>query len=155
MRSRTQVALVLTALLAAIAPARAQLQDHLQCFRVKDSLDLDGSVDIASPQLELEAGCRIAKAKLACLPATGSGVEVNVSSRLPVVGVEQVDARICYPIECPTPGPAERELTDQFGTRTLTKLAPSLLCTPAIPVANLPPPQTRPKGIANLPPTIT
>jgi hypothetical protein len=48
---------------------------------------------------------------------------------LPVYGAQPGD-RICYKVKCPN-HPTNQSVTDQFGTRTLSKFKASLVCTPA------------------------
>jgi len=40
--------------------------------------------------------------------------------------------RLCYKIRCPAPSPPDTLVTDQFGTRTVTRLRARLSCTPAV-----------------------
>jgi hypothetical protein len=114
----------------------AQVADHLKCYRVKDPLRLGGTVDLDTPQFGLDAGCRISKAKLFCVPATKTNVAVTDKATkqpitpLPVTGPDPGD-RICYTVKCPA-GVGDQEVTDQFGTRTVSKLQASLVCVPAV-----------------------
>src|SRR5437667_1295835 len=119
------------------ASAAAQpVADHLKCFKVKDALNLAGTVDLDTPQFGADPGCTISKAKLFCVPATKTNVTVTDKSTgapitpLPVGGPNPGD-RICYKIKCPTAVP-DQQVTDQFGARTLSKFKASLLCTPAV-----------------------
>jgi len=128
--------LVVTAL-ALSTPAVAQ--DHLLCFKVHDPLLLSGTVDLDSPQFGAEPGCKIARATppLFCVPATKTVVEARDRATgqpitpLPISGPNPGD-RLCYKIKCDAPAPSDIEVTDQFGTRTLSGLRAKLLCTPAV-----------------------
>ena len=40
--------------------------------------------------------------------------------------------RICYDVKCPKVIIDDQEVTDQFGTRTLTKFKAKMVCTPAV-----------------------
>jgi hypothetical protein len=51
------------ALVTLIVPFANAQDDHLECFRIKDPINLKGIVDLESSQLGLDAGCRIQKAK--------------------------------------------------------------------------------------------
>jgi hypothetical protein len=54
----------LLALLATVGTSHAQIADHLKCYKIKDPLKIIGSVDLNTPQLGLDPGCRITSAKL-------------------------------------------------------------------------------------------
>ena len=114
----------------------AQTADHLKCYKIKDPVKLAGVVDLSSPQFGPENGCIISKAKFFCVPATKAAVSAidKATGRpitpLPVTGPDPGD-RICYKLKCPEPFPADQQVTDQFGTRTVSKFKPFLLCTPA------------------------
>ncbi len=115
--------------------ARAQVPDHLKCYKVKDALNLAGSADLDTPQFGADPGCTISKAKLFCVPATKTNVAVvdratgDPIAPQPIGGSDPGD-RICYKIKC-TGAVADQPATDQFGSRTLGKFKASLLCTPA------------------------
>jgi hypothetical protein len=117
-------------------PVRAQVPDHLKCYKIKDPLKLAGSVDIETPQFgEDRPGandCQVSKAKLFCVPATKTNVSGVVT--LPFSGAPRPGDQICYKVKCRTPlSPiADQQVTDQFGTRTLAKFKASLLCVPAV-----------------------
>ena len=70
---RCAIAAVLVALSA--SPGRAQT-DHLQCFKIKDSLSLAGVVDLAS-DVSAAAGCKVSKAKLFCAPASKTVISAD------------------------------------------------------------------------------
>src|SRR5262245_25830760 len=99
-------ALVLAAVaLSLTGPAAAQDPDHLKCYKVRDPLLLSGTVDLSSPQLGDEPGCKIGRATpaLFCVPATKTVVEVKDRATgqpiapLPVTGPDPGD-RLCYKI---------------------------------------------------------
>ena len=144
-------------LATAAVPVHAQVADHLKCYQVKDSLNLAGTVDLDTPQFGLDPGCKISKAKLFCVPGTKTNVNVvdkktNLPiTPLPVSGPDPGD-RICYKVKC-LAVPTDQTVTDQFGTRTLTKLKPSLLCAPAI--KGTPTPPSTPTPIPTVTPTTT
>src|SRR5262249_61302300 len=52
---------------------------------------------------------------------------------LPIAGPDPGD-RLCYKLKCEAPAPPDIEVTDQFGTRTVSGLRAKLLCTPAVKV---------------------
>jgi len=106
------------------------LRDHQQCHRIKDPLALTGVIDVAT-SFGVQPGCKIGKAKLFCDPAGKTVVSSNVPVQ-PVSGRGVLDGRSCYVVRCKPPYPAADAVADQFGARTLTKLRPRLLCTPAV-----------------------
>jgi hypothetical protein len=130
-------------LLVAPAVGRAQLEDHLKCYKVKDPVKLTGFVDIDSTQFGLEAGCKIKPGKFFCVPVTKTVVAAEDRTTgspitpLPVAAPPAPGDRMCYKIKCPLNAIASQEITDQFGTRTLTEARPGagfkpfILCTPA------------------------
>lgn len=130
-------------LLLSSTPGVGQVPDHLKCYKIKDPLRLSGYVDLNSPQFGLEPGCKIYPAKLFCVPVTkavqlatdkATGLPITPE---PVPGADPGD-RICYRVKCPVAGPAQQQVSDQFGTRIVTEMRPgkgftaSLLCTPAV-----------------------
>jgi hypothetical protein len=120
------------------APVRAQVADHLKCYKIKDAVKLAAVVDLDSPQFGLEAGCKVTGAKMFCVPASETVISAVDKKRrglsitpLPITGPDPGD-RICYTVKCPKPYPPATQVRDQFGTRTLTKLQPFMLCVPAV-----------------------
>lgn len=124
------VALVL-ALLAA-APARAQLPDHLRCFRIKDSAARTRYLADLVPNLPLlapEPGCTIAvPAKFLCVPADKTNVTPPPPGTSPFAIAQ---TQLCYKTKCPK-RPATLAVADQFGARTVEVKAGNLLCAPAL-----------------------
>ncbi len=116
--------------------SRAEVRDHLECYRVQDPLKLVAVVDL-NTRLGLDAGCRVSAAELFCASATKTVQSAKVRGKaihqLPVSGSDPGD-RICYKVRCPNSAPpaADQQESDQFGTRTLTRSRVSLLCTPAV-----------------------
>ena len=119
-------------------PVQAQTNDHLKCYKIKGDLKLKGLLDLTTPQFGLEPGCKISKAKLFCVPATKSNVDVLDGSTkepitpLPFSASPAPGDRVCWKVKCPEPFPSDQVVTDQFGTQTLTKFKTKLLCTPAV-----------------------
>jgi hypothetical protein len=108
--------------------ARAQVADHLKCYKVRDpqarkayTADLGGVV--------AESGCTIkVPAVLACVPATKS----NVNPPPPGGGATGTpNAFGCYKVKCPKAAPPTIPLADQFGNRVVTPTTAKLLCAPA------------------------
>jgi sugar lactone lactonase YvrE len=120
---------VLIVLVSSVGVAQA-LKDHQACYRMRDPLGVSGVVDFTS-DLGVASGCRLGGAKLVCDPTSRTIVSSNITVT-PVFGRGLLDGRICYRVRCKPPYPASVDIADQFGTRTLTKLRPRLLCTPAV-----------------------
>jgi hypothetical protein len=125
-------ALAATLVPAAAGPAVAQLRDHLQCYRVRDPIPLQGVVDIDSLK-GLHPGCRLGKAKLYCEPAT-KAVESSNRPILPITGRGLLDSRICYRVRCSNSATLGfGGLFDQFGQHvSVFTPRPRLLCVPAV-----------------------
>jgi hypothetical protein len=109
--------------------------DHLKCYKIKDPLNLGGTIDLDTLQFGAESGCSISEAKLFCAPASNTSVSVEDHrtpiTPLTVFGSPTTDDRVCYKLKCPGK-PSDQVVTDQFGTRTLSKFKASLVCTPAV-----------------------
>src|SRR5262245_31042658 len=119
-------------------PARAVV-DHLECFKVADPLVLKGVVDVDVSRIGTTlTGCKLGSAKLYCVPATRTVISANVPVQ-PFDGRPLLDDRICYALRCRNVSPFSHVLEDQFGSHTLGKLRPRLLCTPAVAGPPLPP----------------
>jgi hypothetical protein len=118
------------------ARAPAQVPDQLRCYKVKDPVKLKGVIDLNTAQFGAETGCSISRAELFCVSATETVVSAKdkktaitpLAFWAPPTGGD----RVCYKVKCKRPLPADQQVTDQFGTRTLGKLTPSILCAPAV-----------------------
>jgi hypothetical protein len=120
------------------ALAAAQVPDHLQCYKVRDPLKLRGVVDLDTAQFGAETGCSVSRTSLFCVPARKAVVSAEdratgaVITPLEFWSPPEPGDLVCYKARCPRPFPADQQVTDQFGTRTLESLRPSLLCAPAV-----------------------
>ncbi len=121
--------------------AVAQLNDHLQCYKVKDtSIVLKGTVDLDDTLSGSLAGCKISAAKMFCTGSAKSNPQVfNVTTPITVlphtgVAIPDDQDRLCYKVSCPKldPPEANQTVTDQFGQHALTKLKTGMVCTPTI-----------------------
>ena len=125
--------------MALATTATAQVPDHLKCYKIHDPLKLSGVVDLDSPQFGAESGCTVSAAKLLCVPARKTVVSaVDRATGAPITPLvfwapPAPGDRICYKVKCPRPNPPDQQVTDQFGTRVVSNLRPSLVCTPAVP----------------------
>src|SRR5437763_4264972 len=126
--SRLVVASALALCLTQAGSTRAQVADHLKCYKVRDpqarkaySADLGGLVP--------EPGCTIkVPAVLACVPATKS----NVNPPPPGGGATGTpNAFGCYKVKCPKAALPTISLADQFGNRSVVPTTAKLLCAPA------------------------
>jgi len=136
MRSLTAVIATLT-LAFSFTTAHAQVPDHLKCYKIKDPVKLEAVVNLDSRQFGFEAGCQVKPAKMFCVPATktlisavdkATGLPITL---LPITGPDPGD-RVCYKVKCPEPFPPDTQVSDQFGTRTVTKFKAFMLCAPAV-----------------------
>lgn len=123
------VALSLVLACATVATA----QDDLKCYKMRDPLKLKGTVDLDTPKLGLDPGCKISTAKMYCVPGSTTNVAVVDQTGTPIVPQptpgSDPGARICYKVSCPNAA-ADQAVTDQFGARTVTKLKATFVCTP-------------------------
>jgi hypothetical protein len=125
------LAVLLGAVLA--STAHGQTLDHLKCHKMKDTLRLKATVDLTALDPNFSAqGCTIGKAKLFCIPATKSNVQPPTAAPLDINGQQLTNGFICYIAKCPAPQPPDTGVSDQFGSRTLTKFVTSYICAPAI-----------------------
>jgi hypothetical protein len=105
--------------------------DHLECFKIKDSVKLQGVVDIptlAGTPYDA-AGCKITTAKKYCKPAQ-KVVVTSTPPATPLPGPNLTSDYICYKIKCPKVELSGAD-TDQFGSHSFTKMKQSELCVPA------------------------
>ena len=134
--------LLLAVLGASPGSAQTATPAHLECYRITDSLRLSGVVDLDSVPSGVQPGCRVSAAKLLCAPAAAS--VVSATDRVtgtPITPLSfsapPAEGRICYKLKCPGPAAiAGEDATDEFGTRTVRRSIPSMLCSP---VASDPP----------------
>lgn len=126
MRKKSTAALTLCLALAG-STAGAQVADHLECYKIKDSAakasylaDLHG--------LAVEPGCEITvPAKLLCVDTT----KTNVSPAAPVDGDGAEQSRVaCYKVKCPKQALPAVQWTDQFGARPLAVKGSKYVCAP-------------------------
>jgi hypothetical protein len=108
--------------------------DDLACYRMRDPDNVSAVVNLDPDRLGAATDCRLSQGGRYSLFCTGASTDVrqvNVSPLLPIGGTRMDDDRICYSATCPRPFPADLEVSDRFGTRTLTRLVPRMLCGPA------------------------
>ena len=138
----TKTKLARRSLLAAAAvcllatPVSAQLHDHLKCYKVKDTASFSATVDLRPADgatFELDVGCTVkVHSRELCVPVEKDFVASD-GPHLDISGQELANAFFCYKLRCPASVlPASLQMSDQFGTRTLTGLRTSTVCAPAI-----------------------
>jgi hypothetical protein len=131
---RIVAALVCAAVTLGATVATAQVHDHLKCYKVKDAASPPATVNLtpADPMFPSNTGCTVKlKSKQICFP-----VKLDVvagGGQIPVSGEDLDNPFICYAVKCPTTAlPASVQMSDEFGTRTLTGLRTSTVCAPAV-----------------------
>jgi hypothetical protein len=140
----TQLILILLSVALAIPlgarPAGAQLTaatgalDHLFCYKMKDPLKPELTVDLATvlqPEFS-QAGCRIVKPTKFCVPTTKT-VLPPAPTGPNIIGQPLRDDYVCYMVKCPkdVPDIPDKLVVDQFGQRRQQKYMPVELCVPA------------------------
>jgi hypothetical protein len=117
--------------------------DHLECYEIddKDLKNFSAVIDLDSPQFGSNR-CRINEAIRLCAPAQKTVVSVSAGKKpptpgTPVPGQSLCTDFLCYELSEPKPGGLctktipDKDVTDQFATRTV-KFKKSLeICTPA------------------------
>jgi len=112
--------------------------DHLKCYKVKETkkVNLQGIVDLDSPQFGLEPGCKIKGVTKFCVPVTKTvdltrtTINKQPVTLMPVIGQGLVDDYICYKIKCDNVD-RTTNVKDQFATRTFVKFKAQELCVSA------------------------
>ena len=141
----------LTLALGLAAPGQAQQtpDDHLKCYRIVDSTNLNAQVDLDTEQFGLERECRVQRAELFCAPAAKTVIEAEVGGEpvelLPIFGSDELTDYLCYRLMCAQPDIDAQVVSDQFGTRKIKFLKSELLCVPAI--KGTPPPPCGPSSL--------
>jgi len=103
--------------------------DHLECYKPKDTVKLKALADVLAPGLYASSGCKLGNAVNYCRPAIKQVTVSNVPV-VPVPGQNLTNAFVCYKMKCPKVD-ITQAVTDQFGSRTLSKLKHQQLCVPA------------------------
>ena len=134
--------------------ASAQVHDHLRCFKIKDPSSFHATVDVRpldDAVFSVEAGCTIkVKSRQVCFAVEKDLVTTDAPTAL-VPGAELSNAFLCYSMRCPSSLlPESLDMSDQFGTRTLTGFRTSTICAPA--VIGDPPPTTTTTTMPHGPP---
>lgn len=123
---------------AGTAHAQPQSLDHLKCYKIKDPANFSATVTLEALQTQfgLEDCEMKGKAQYFCVPVDKTVTAYKDKTKPPLNGMSFVgqkldEDRICYKLKCPKVAIPDILVSDQFGTRTVGKFAPVLLCTPA------------------------
>ena len=113
-------------------PAKAQTPDHLRCYRIRDPIT---SVRYTAnlQGIQPSPGCTVrARAKMLCVQTTKTGVSPTPPGRGPS-SPGAAGKFLCYRVKCARQTLANQTLADQFGSRSVSPRATSMLCAPASP----------------------
>ena len=126
MLSRSAMLLV-AATLAWGSSAFAQA-DHLECYKIADSLAATRyTADLSG--LAVQPGCVVkTPAKLLCVPTTKTNVVPAPPGAPPGPATSP---SLCYKVKCAAPSTSGVTVTDQFGSRQVAPRTARLLCAPA------------------------
>lgn len=168
MKSRSPLLFVLTLVLTALGATAALAQpfDHLQCFKLRDTLARGrATADLVpeqQPPFPLAPGCKIKlPAKYFCIDVAKQNLQPPPA--LPIGGDDARDY-FCYRVACPRSASMPRggmalDAEDQFGRRTVFIKTSPFFCAPARKVVATPTPTRTPTptptaggGCGQLPP---
>lgn len=133
MKTVSDTRALVAAMIAVVSIPRAggaSPADHLQCFKIKDSVakaTYTADVTPGDSRFPAANGCIVrTPAKMLCVDAVKSNV-----APVPPGAPDGSPAQeyLCYKTKCPKVTPTAT-LTDQFGTHTVLVKAPGLLCAP-------------------------
>jgi hypothetical protein len=120
------------------AYAQPQRLDHLKCYKVKDPAKFAASVTLEALQTQFGLeDCELkGKAQFFCVPVDKTVTAYKDKSKPPLAGASFIsqklaEDRVCYKLKCPKVSIPDILVSDQFGTRNLSKFSPVMLCTPA------------------------
>jgi hypothetical protein len=127
----TRFVSTLILLLMTAASARAALLDHLQCYKVKDSVTkaiYSADLTPSEPALVAPPTCKVkVPAKLLCVATD----KTNVNPPPPGSPAgSPAQTYLCYKVKCPKVQPT-LNVQDQFGSHSVLVKGASLLCAPA------------------------
>src|SRR5690242_11768319 len=111
------VTAVTSVLLARVAAA--QTDDHLKCYKIKDSGNFSAVINLTS-QVANETGCTVkVKGAMLCVPVTKQVVQTD-APQTTHDGQQLTDDRICYKMKCPKEVLPNQNVIDQFGARSVS-----------------------------------
>jgi hypothetical protein len=118
--------------------AVAQTTDHLKCYKVKDvaATFKSAAADIvpSRPQFPGDKCTIKGKAAQLCVPVDKDNVSVEepVGTLPDFTSQELQDAQLCYKVKCLAADSFTFQVSDQFGTRTITRGKSTKVCGPAV-----------------------
>jgi len=115
----------------AVSASAERPRDHLKCYHVQDASEARATVDPDTLPFGVDLGCVIeAKAREVCVPANAE-VLADAAAVPQTEGDDLAYERTCYRLKCPErPLPAV-QVTDRFGTRSVTVRRAKTLCVPS------------------------
>jgi hypothetical protein len=136
-RSKVLLVAAAGAYLLGGATSALAINDHLKCYKAKESSG-PGKIQVTAslvsgtvPPLAAESGCVLkGPPKLVCAPVTKVGATPTPPGGGPTGATTKF---LCYKVKCPKA--ADQTITgkDQFGTHTFTIKGPKVVCAPASP----------------------
>jgi hypothetical protein len=113
------------------ATAILTTQDHLHCYKLKDAAAkklYTADLDSANPSFPSEQGCQIKlPGKMFCRAVAKHNV--NPTPPGAPSGPQLFEDFVCYKLKCGKSA-LTVQVTDQFGSRSMTVKKPTVLCSP-------------------------
>ena len=131
--TRFTAAVVVGALgLVCVVSASAERRlDHLKCYHVQDASEARATADVDTLPFGVDAGCVIeAKAREVCVPASADAF-AGAPAAPEIEGDDLGYERTCYRLACPERALPAMQVTDRFGTRSVTVRRAKTLCVPS------------------------
>ena len=142
LRALLPVFVIASIIVSSPSPATAQF-DHLECYKIKDPHKFEATADLVpalTPPFPVATGCAIrVTGRKYCVPVDKQ-LSTSTAPSLEFPTVAAAGDYLCYRVKCPKATISDAEISDQFGTRTISKFRTTEICTPA--VTGPPPPFT-------------
>ena len=135
-------ALVAAGVVVSAVPVFAQF-DHLECYKIKDPSKFEATADLVplvTPPWPAATGCDIKVSGRKYCVAVDKQLTASTAPAVEFPTAAVASDYLCYKAKCPKATIADAEVTDQFGTRTVSRFKTIEVCTPA--VVGPPPPFT-------------
>jgi hypothetical protein len=133
---RARIALVALTFASAFLAATASAQnDHFKCYKIKDVAQFKAATaDLIASQTQFPGENCSFKGKGAqlCVPVDKDNVVVTDGTDQDFATQDLTNAQLCYKLKCPSTTSENLQISDQFGTRTLTKGKASKVCGPVL-----------------------
>jgi hypothetical protein len=124
-----------TLMVLSVAGSSDAQSDHLKCYKLKDIAQFKSATADLVPSNPSFVGenCTIkGKGAQICVPVDKDNVAVEEGTDQDFPTQNLTNAVLCYKVKCPDATSASIQVSDQFGTRTITKGKASKVCGPAI-----------------------